>query len=484
VQKLSALQPGVLSADVIVIKGRKMDVIEQFVTPGLGDNSYLMVSDGEAVLVDPQRDAWRFLEIADRMRVRIRYVLETHVHNDYVSGALEVRAATGAEIAVSARGAYAFPHRACSEGDELQVGALRLAPMETPGHTPEHLVWRVYDGDRLTRVFTGGSLLVGSAGRTDLLGSEQAETLARAQFRTLRRLAALADEVEVLPTHGAGSFCSVSSGAMARTSTIGAERMSNPVLGTGDEEDFVRAHLAGRLAYPNYYRHMAQINRSGPHLLGGRPTAVALSADAVASKVEQGVAVVDARERRAFAADHLPGSINVELDSSFGTYVGWVLPFNARLVLILPEPTEPAASEAVVQLLRIGYERVEGFLDRGLVAWRDSGRPTRSYPVGNVNDLCHRFLTGERITVLDVRQQAEWAAGRVPDSIHIFIGDLPIRMDEVPREGVVWTVCASGYRASIAASMLDRAGVPVHLLADGGVPEWLARCFPVQSGPE
>ena len=453
---------------------------ELFVTPGLGDNSYLVVSGDEAVVVDPQRDAWRFLAVAGARKLHVRYVLETHVHNDYVSGALEIRAAAGAEVAVPAGGRYAFPSRGVAEGDELRVGALRIVAWETPGHTPEHLAWLVYeDGARdPVALFSGGSLIAGSAGRTDLLGPEHTDQLTRAQFRSLRRLAALPPSTRLLPTHGAGSFCTATVGAMERTSTLDVELATNPALAAREEDTFVRQQLTGLRAYPAYYAHMAPINRAGPGVLRRLPVVSERAPDDVARRLEQGVLVIDARGRRAFAEAHVPGSINIELDSTFGTYVGWLTPFNSPLVLVLPEPAREARDEAVTQLIRIGYERVEGYL--GLEAWQASGRPTRSYPIAGVDDLCHAYLQGRRIQVLDVRQQVEWDTGRVPGSLHIHLGELPARVQEVPRDREVWTACASGHRASIAASLLDRAGVPVRLVAEGGVPEWLARCYPQQ----
>jgi hydroxyacylglutathione hydrolase len=453
---------------------------ELFVTPGLGDNSYLLISGGEAVVVDPQRDAWRFLAAADSRKLRLRYVLETHVHNDYVSGALEIRVAAEAEIAAPARGKYEFPHRAMAEGEDVRIGALRIVAWETPGHTPEHLSWLVYEDGRRdpVAVFGGGSLIVGSAGRTDLLGSDATDGLTRAQFRSVRRLAALPPSVQLLPTHGAGSFCTASVASLDRTSTIGAELSSNPALAARDEEGFVRQQLVGLRAYPAYYAHMGRINRAGPAVLRRLPSVEALAPTAIAHHIEAGAWLIDARDRRAFADAHVPGSVNIELDAMFGTYVGWVTPFNAPLVLLLREPVQAALKEAVTQLIRIGYERVVGYADGGLDAWQSRGRQVRSYPTASVDDLCHAFLSGQPIQVLDVRQPVEWDTGYVPGSLRIHLGDLPVRLADIPRDKEVWTACASGHRASIAASLLDRAGVPVRLVASGGVPEWLARCYP------
>jgi hydroxyacylglutathione hydrolase len=372
-----------------------------------------------------------------------------------------------------------------AEGDELHFGELRLVAWETPGHTPEHLAWLVYEADQAepVAVFGGGSLLVGSAGRTDLLGAAFTDERTRAQFHSLRRLAGLPQAARLLPTHGAGSFCTAAVPSMTRVTTIGAERDANAALGPRDEDAFARQQLTGLRAYPAYYAHMGPINRTGPRVLRGLPAVPALTVEEVARRLEAGCWVIDGRNREAFAAAHVPGSLNIELDAMFGTYVGWLTPFNVRLVLVLPGPGAAALGEAVTQLIRIGYERVEGYLDGGFEAWQASGQPTRSYLTAAVDDLCHAYVEGAPIRVLDVRQRGEWDSGRLPGSLHIHLGDLPGRLADVPADRQVWTACASGHRASMAASLLDRAGIPVRLLSKGGVPEWLARCYP-GAGPD
>jgi hydroxyacylglutathione hydrolase len=453
--------------------------LEVFVTPGLGDNSYLLVSGDEAALVDPQRDVDRFLDAARARGATVRWVLETHLHNDYVSGALEVRSRTGAEVVAPARGGYGFPVRGVAEGNEVEVGDLRVTAIETPGHTPEHVSYVVHEGGEPVAVFTGGSLMVGAAGRTDLLGDDLAEDLTRAQFRTLRRLARLPDHVRVLPTHGAGSFCSAGPPARDRVSTVGEERRRNRALALADEDEFVRRQLGALLAYPRYYRFMAPINRSGPRLLEELAAPVPMAPEEVESAVARGAWVVDGRLRTLFARAHLPGSVNVELLDDFASYVGWVVPWGAAMVLILPEPEEEALQEAWTQLLRVGYDRVEGYLRGGVEAWAASGRPVASYRLAGLEELCRRFLRGSPPAVLDVRQRLEWDAGHIPGSLHVFVGDLPDRLDEVPRDREVWVICASGHRASVAASLLDRSGVPVRLVDGTGVPDFLRHCLEV-----
>jgi hydroxyacylglutathione hydrolase len=445
---------------------------ESFLTPGLGDNSYLARSGGEAVLIDPQRDAWRFLSTVGASGVSLRWVVETHVHNDYLSGALEVAAATGVEVAGPAGAGYRWDHRGLREGDEIRVGRLRLVALETPGHTPEHLAYLVYEDGSTDPValFSGGSLMVGSAGRTDLLGEARTEELTRAQFRSLRRLAGLHEGVLLLPTHGAGSFCAASASEERRTSTIGAELRSNPALQPVDEESFLRRQLTGLLDFPTYYREMAPINRAGPALLHRLPELPALSPADIERLTEAGAWLVDVRDRAQFAGCHIAGAVNIELDESFASYVGWTVPFGARIALVLPDRS--AAAEASVQLLRIGYESLAGYLAGGMEAWLSAGLPVRSYPVAGVEDLRRASRAGRAMTVLDVRQRQEWDEGHIPGSRHLFFGELPGRIGEVPSDVETWVICAKGPRAAIGASLLDRAGIPVRLVARGGVPDW------------
>lgn len=454
--------------------------LELFHTPGLGDSSYMLASGREAVLVDPQRDAWRFVEAAASRGWRIRHVLETHVHNDYLSGALETRAATGAEIAAPARGRYEFEHHPVDEGDSIEVGGLVLTAMATPGHTPEHLAWLVTEagggaeGDAPVAVFTGGSLLVGSVGRTDLLGEVLTPALTTDQQRSLQRLAELPAATRVLPTHGAGSFCSAGPIGGERTTTIGAERLANPVFGLvdGGIDAFRAEALAGLGRFPAYYAHMAGINRRGPRVLGRLILPESLDPASFEAKAAAGTTIVDARDRAAFAAGHIRGSLNIELESAFSGYVGWLVPFAAPVLLVLPD--DPGAlAEATTELLRIGYERVQGWLEGGVEAWAASGRPLSSYATTTVEAVAREREAGEREGVLlDVRQPNEWAGGVVPGSEQIFVADLPERIADLPEGEPVTVFCRTGHRASMAASILDAAGREVRLVAEGGASAW------------
>ncbi|TAK03109.1 MAG: MBL fold metallo-hydrolase [Chloroflexota bacterium] len=460
--------------------GDSMD-IELFTTEGLGDASYLVASDGEAAIIDPQRDAWRFLAVADRRGLRVTRVFETHVHNDYLSGALEVRAATGAEIVAPARGGYAFPHVGADEGTTVEVGGLRLTAMATPGHTPEHLAWAVRpagttDDGPPEGVFSGGSLLVGTAGRTDLLGPARTDELTELQMATLRRLAALPAAVRILPTHGAGSFCSAGPAAPSRTTSIGSELARNPVLAAMASGGFREALLGGLGAFPAYYARMAPLNRAGPAVLGGLPATRTLDAEGLAAASRAGARIVDARPRAAFAAAHVPGSLNIELDDTFAAYVGWLVPFDAPLVLVPPEPAAAAVEEAVTQLLRIGYEHVLGALVDGIDGWLGAGRPISSYPTATMGDVFGEAALGSMPALLDVRQPIEWRDdGVIPGAQTIFVADLPERLDELPRDRRITVACKAGGRAAIAASLLDAAGFEVRLVAEGGQVGWPER---------
>ena len=455
--------------------------IETFLTPGLGDATYLVASEGEAALVDPQRDAERFIEAADRWGWRITHVLETHVHNDYVSGARQVHEQTGALIVAPAAGAYRFPWHAADEGDAVRIGNLSLVGMATPGHTPEHIAWQIVQSGSTVpaAVLTGGSLLVGSAGRPDLLGPDLFPRLADDQFRSLQRLAALPDDVRILPTHGAGSFCVSGAVGTERESTIGIERERNPYLRVADSAAF-RQFVEQRLGrYPAYYAHMADINRAGPTLRDSVIAPPKLTSERLAQLVDAGVRVVDARDRHHFAQGHIPGSIHVEPTEQFGSWVGAVVHFDAPLVIVIDSTDATLIPELVVQLWRIGYEHVVGYVAGGTDTWLESGRREERHEVLSSSQLAAELVaglaTGDGYAVLDVRQPTEWREGTIPGSRTIFVGDLPQAVSDLPRDRTWTVICRSGARASIAGSVLLRAGHRVRVVTEGGVPDVLER---------
>jgi hydroxyacylglutathione hydrolase len=420
-------------------------------TSGLGDRSYLVHDHSVAVVIDPQRDIDRVTGAADQAGVQITHVLETHIHNDYVTGGLALAQVVGAEYVVAAGDQVGFSRTAAGDGDQFGAGSMTISVVTTPGHTPTHLSYVLReDGTEPVAVFTGGSLLFGAVGRTDLISPEQTESLTRAQYRSVRRLAdELPDQVAVYPTHGFGSFCSATP-TSGDYSTIGRERQSNVALRSGDEDSFVKELMAGLGAHPRYYTYMGPINRSGPGLphLSIPQTA---EPHEIRRRIEAGEWVVDLRSRRAFARNHVSGTISFELGDPFATYLGWTIPWEVPLTLIGEHPQQVV--DAQRQLARIGIDRLSGAT--GTVGDLADGR-TSSYEVAQFEDLAAHWAERD-LVVLDVRRPDEWATGHLAGAVHIPFWELEQRMEEVP-DGTVWVHCASGFRAAIGASLLDRAG--------------------------
>jgi hydroxyacylglutathione hydrolase len=449
--------------------------ILQINTPGLGDSSYVIHSAGEIAIIDPQRDLDRFREVVKAQRGRPVAVLETHLHNDYVSGGPALAAECGAEYVVAGAADYALPHRAVQEGDEVRVGAIRLRPLFTPGHTPHHLSYQLVEESQVVAVFTGGSVLVGACGRTDLIAPDRTQELTRQQYRSVQRIGDLPDPTALAPTHGGGSFCAASAGSHERWTTVGRERTRNPGFLAPNEDSFVQQQLSGLGAYPDYYRHMAALNRTGQ--TGWEPTPLPRCSPEQFEQLQAGGAVVvDARPRRAFAAAHTPGAVNVELDHSFAIYLGWLFPLGTRFALVPARNQD--AEEAARQSARIGLGAIEGVLEGGIDAWQRTGRPTRSYGVTDVAGLRHA-LADASARALDVRQDQEWREGHVPGALHVHVPDVRSKLGALPREQRLYPYCASGHRAAIAASLLDAADVPVELV-DGGFADWQVRGYPVK----
>ncbi|MGY6500976.1 MAG: MBL fold metallo-hydrolase [Acidimicrobiales bacterium] len=427
-------------------------------TPSLGDRSYVVHDGTSALVVDPQRDIDRVTDAVDAAGVTITHIAETHVHNDYVSGGLTLARVTGATYVHAADEPLRFDHTAVADGDTFTVGRLRVEVVHTPGHTPHHLSYVVRDGDLAPAVFTGGSLLFGTVGRTDLVDTDLTDELTRAQFRSARRLSdTLPDDTQVHPTHGFGSFCASAKSDGESDGTLGTERQINLALTIDDEEDFVGRLVDGLTAYPRYYAQMGPMN-----LAGGTP--VDLSPPAAVDPVElgrrihRGEWVVDLRQRRVFASDHVTGTIGIELADAFSTYLGWLLPWGMPITLLGDSIDQ--VGEAQRQLVRIGIDRPSGTATGTPGDWAgDADR--RSYPVVTFADVTAE-IDG---VVLDVRRPDERADGHVDGSVHVPLDQMLDRLDELP-DSALWVHCASGFRAAIAASLLDRAGCSVVLIDD------------------
>ena len=434
-----------------------MDVIT-IETPSLGDRSYLVHDGSLALVVDPQRDIGRVEQAAAEAGVRIALVVETHVHNDYVSGGLVLSRVTGARYAHAAAEDLAFEHEGLSDGDRLEVGGLTVEVVHTPGHTPHHLSYVVRHGDGPAALFTGGSMLYGTVGRTDLIDPSATGDLTRAQYRSVHRLADMAgDDAVVYPTHGFGSFCASASSDEESDGTMGGERRVNLALTADSEDAFVERLLAGLDQYPKYYAHMDPLNRAGGNVVDLSPP-VEVDPPELARRIHRGEWVVDVRERRTFAHAHVSGTLNVQLADAFATYLAWTMPWAMPVTLLADDPDDIA--EAQRQLARVGVDRPAGAATGGIDRW--SGDADRSsYEVIEFAGLAER----PDLAIVDVRLPGEYDESHVAGAINVPLGELVERLDDVPDEPVA-VHCASGYRASVAASLLDRAGRDVVLIDD------------------
>lgn len=448
------------------------DQLIPLVDEGLGNSAYLAdLGDGRALAVDPSRDLRALRAAAARRGLRVAFAADTHLHADFLSGAAQLAADEGATVLASAQGRRAFPHTALADADEVDLGGLTLRALATPGHTDEHLSYLLLDGARELGVFTGGALIVGSAARTDLLGADRARELAGAQYRSLRRLAALPDETAVWPTHGAGSFCSAPPGA-ARVTTIGAEKASNALLAVPDEGAFADRLLASLGSYPAYFARLADANRRGPAPVSGDPGLAPLAPAALRALAGAGGWVIDVRPAVEFAAGHIPGAVSIALRAQFATWLGWLVPDDVPAAFVLGEGQDPA--EVAWQALKIGYEHLAGRLDGGMAAWLADGGPVERTEVVTAGRLGGR-------PVLDVRQDTEYASGHVPGAAHAELGRLPGGAADVP-DGVV-VMCGHGERAMTAASLLRRAGGRRLAAVSGGPADWAAAAGrPLQEG--
>ena len=431
------------------------------VDEGLGNSTYLVdLGDGRALAVDASRDLRALRAAADRRGLRVAYAADTHLHADFLTGATQLAADDGATVLASAAGNRDFPHIGLADEDEVDLGGPALRALATPGHTHEHLAFELRDGSRVLGVFTGGSLLVGSAARTDLVSPERTDELARAQYRSLRRLAELGDDVAVWPTHGAGSFCSAPPGA-ERISTIGYERATNTLLQAESEDAFVRQLLDSLGSFPPYFLRLGGINRRGPVPVEGEALPLLQPGDLTRLRAG-GAEVVDVRPVVDFAAAHIPGSVSIPLRPVFATWLGWLLPDERPLVIVRNPDQDPA--EVLWQARKIGYDRVVGQVADGVTSWTAAGQPTSSIPLVAVGEL-----GGAR--VLDIRQDSEFASGHVPGAHHVELGALAAGGVDLPVEATV-VMCGHGERAMGAASLLERAGHTQVAVLDGGPDRW------------
>ncbi len=437
--------------------------IVPIVDHGLGNTSYVIdLGDDRLAVIDPGRHPRPFLAEAGRRGARIAFSIETHLHADFVTGSREL-AAHGATVVAPVGAGLEWPHRPVGGSDDVDLGGLTLTALPTPGHTPEHLAYRLADGQRTVAVFTGGSLLVGAVARTDLISAEATEDLARALWRSLHdQLLVLPDETIVFPTHGAGSFCTAPADPR-RWTTIGDERRNNPLLSNPDEDSFVSALLSSFGSYPTYFRHLRDVNRTGPAVLGpSQPGLAGLDVDALQQRIQEGAALIDVRPVEDWASGHIAGSIAIPLRDQFASWLGWLVECQQPLVFVVG--TDQDRTELVRQCHQIGYDEVAGELAGGISAWVAAGLELRRTPVVEAGDVAGR--------VLDVRQDSEHAAGHIPGSAHVELG----RLASSPADGepVDAVMCAHGERAATAASLLECAGRSEVAVVIGGPDDWAA----------
>jgi hydroxyacylglutathione hydrolase len=445
---------------------------EQFYLGCLAHASYMLGSEGEAIVVDPQRDVELYLQAAAERGLKIRHIFETHLHADFVSGHVELARRTGAKIYIGAEAGAAFPHVPLRDGFELRVGKMRITALETPGHTPESMCLVVRDEEKSERpwaVLTGDTLFIGDVGRPDLSKAYTSQQLAGMLYDSLHsKLMPLGDDVLVYPAHGAGSLCGRNMRA-ERFSTIGTERLSNYALQIKDREEFIRQLTTNLPARPEYFFQDAQINRQGAGALGELAPLKAIAPAGLKSLIDQGVFALDVRPVQDFAAAHVPGSVNIALSGQFATWAATVLGLNAAPVLIADTPEQ--YEEARIRLARVGIEDARGFLEGGVAGWRQAGLPLAELPQLTAEELREQIETG-KVRVLDVRREPEWQAGHIAEAAWWPLDRFKVASPEVDPALPLAVHCQSGYRSVIACSLLRRAGMENVVNVVGGFEAW------------
>lgn len=436
--------------------------VHDFVDEGLGHSSYLVeLDDGTAAIVDPPRFPTRHEQLAARLGVRVAWTLDTHSHADYVTGSPGLAARTSTTFVAPAASRLATPHHPVSDGDLIALADnMTLEVVATPGHTPDHHAFVLRRDGRPEALFSGGALMVGTVGRTDLCGPEKTEPLARQMFHSLRRFDTLPDELAVYPTHGAGSFCSAP-GSAERTTTLGRERTTNPLFTLAHEDEFVERLIAGFGTFPSYFVRLPELNRLGPRSYDAIPRLESLTVDDVERQLAAGGVVVDVRPTAAYAAGHIPGSLANTLRPVFASWLGWLVDADRSIVFVL-DPDQDG-HELVRQCLDIGHEHIIGELAGGLNTWRAAGRPVETIELVDPMEM-----TG---TIVDVRQANEYTTGHVPGARHVELGSIPsTRLPDEP----MTVMCGHGERAMTAASLLTAGGHTDVAVLAGGPDTWTA----------
>lgn len=430
---------------------------ERIKSEGLAHLSYFIGSENEAIVIDPRRDCQIYINLARREGMNIKYIFETHRNEDYIIGSLELKELTDAEI-YHGHGVEFKYGNYLNEGQKFDFGSMRLAALHTPGHTDEsmsYILTDLYTGKEPVMVFTGDALFVGDTGRTDLYGSEEAQRMASNLYDSIfNKILPLGDGVILCPAHGAGSVCG---GAIAKReySTLGLERIQNPILQKTDKEEFIKFKLEEQLEFPPYFEKMEQYNREGPPLLHGLPVPKLLSPLQFRAEMEKGAIVVDTRMPHSFGGAYIRNSYSIWL-GGIPSFAGWVLPYDKPILLVLEEKEQ--LETALRYLVRLGYDNITGYLNGGIAAWYMKALPVDGFNVMSVHDLKNKLEKKEEMTLLDVRKKKEWDEGHIQGARHIYVGELEKNMDSIPKKSPVIIYCDSSKRSSIAASILKKHG--------------------------
>ena len=450
-----------------------MFTVQPFETKELGNASFVVADPDskQAVVIDPVRDVDQYLTHTEKLGLTVTRALDTHTHNDFVSGARELKALAGTAI------------DALHPDEEVTLGSVTLRAMYTPGHTPDHRSYVLVENGTPKALFSGGAVMVGGTARTDLFGPHMAAHLGLESLRTLQvRLRGLPDDVAVYPTHGSGSFCGISGGAGHET-TLGQERMTNPYFTTTEVIQFL-ARILDQHRYPDYYADMGAINAAGAPLLGRNPAPPRkLKADEVVALKDKGAAVIDLRRGHDYDRGHIPGSYSVSLvpGEAFSAWVGWLIARGRQIVLV--GGSDQLQKDAQTQLHRIGFDNIAGALDGGMEAWEASGRPLSEFETATIEDMGRWILSGEEVTVVDARDDHEWGSGHVPGAVHMYVPDVPHHAADLPKDAPVAVHCGVGYRAGIAASLLEQAGLKKIIHVNAPYEDWVTRLHRAETIP-
>lgn len=451
---------------------------ERIKSEGLSHLSYFIGSGDEAVVIDPRRDCAVYTDIAGREGMKIKYILETHRNEDYVVGSRELENATGASIYHGPGIGFKYGNN-LQDGQEIVFGSLKIAALHTPGHTDESMSYALADldaGDETIMVFTGDALFIGDVGRTDLYGPDEAPRLASDLYDSIfNRILPLGDAVILHPAHGAGSVCG---GAISEReySTLGLERLQNPVLQKKDREEFIKFKVEEKLEFPPYFRKMEQYNLEGPPLMNGLPEPEMLSPEEFREEMGDGSVVVDTRMPHSFGGAHIKDTYSIWMEG-IPSFAGWVLPYDKPILLVTEEKDQ--LESAVRYLIRLGYDNITGFLNGGIGAWYIGAMPVDGFNLISVHDLKDKLEKGETMFILDVRGTEEWEDGHIQDATHIYVGHVEENLDKIPRDCRIIVYCGTGRRSNIAASILRKHGYQRIYNVLGSMAAWKSAGYEV-----